>query len=144
MYYKNSIAIIFFIIFLSSCYIDSDENAKSEKANIILNIPISDEIMKAPDNNYSFIITLTPVFGSEVIREIVAGTINVLDNSTQTAVFPILLTDIPEGEYKYLTIEYRFYYPGGDSTLELQGYYETNFSINEGQNTTINVTMLAM
>ena len=134
---------IFLIIILTSiclisCYIDSDEvKSDTVKSAITINIPLSEEIMKAPANTYYFTVKIYNDAGLAYDKEYVVGYSDVLDLSGNGGIFPIIITDLEPGTYTSLDLGY-FDNTGSQA---LYGYYETPFIITEGENTAINLTM---
>ena len=128
--------LLFFVLYFSSCYIDNNENStESSKVNMTITIPVTEDLLKAPPGSSYFNITLYHDVEGAINREFVTGITNVMDNSSGTAIFPVILNDIPTGLYNSLDIE--FYHLGEPYYNTV---YELPFTIIQDQNTTINVT----
>ena len=125
-------------IFLFSCYIESDsDSSNTEKSAITINIPLPDEIMKAP-SGYYFEIHLIPVDGNEIYKEIDLSSFDPYNGGSGGS-FPIVITDIPEGNYNFMQIE--FYEPSNFNPL--YSYYGNSiFTIEKGQNKIISVILM--
>ena len=133
---KKIIIIFIIALVISSCYIESSSNDNTEKTALSINLPIPEEMMKAPSSGYYFEVYLYPAEGDEIFREIALGSFDPY-NGGGGGVFPVVITDIPEGLYTDLNIRY---YLVGDGLQYLDnGIYE--FTITKGENTIVNVVI---
>ena len=139
--YNNYFLLFLISLCLISCYIESDgNNPNTEKSSIILNIPLTDEIMKAPSNTYYFVVNIYKEEGGKQVlaynKEYVVGNTDVLDVSANGGIFPIIINDLEEGTYTELILTYKY------NTIEhLYGSHYDPFTITEGENTTIAINM---
>ena len=131
---KQIITIFIIVLAFSSCYIDNNSNNESEKTALSINLPIPEAAMKAP-SGYYFEIYLYPAEGNEIYREIDLGSFDPY-NGGGGGVFPVVITDIPEGLYTDLNIS--FYYAGEIQYLDNSTY---EFTITKGENTVVKVVI---
>ncbi len=124
-----------------SCYIQNEED--TEATNLSFNMQISDSVLsKASASVYYFVVKMYQDDGKgEYIltftQEIVVGSSDVMNLGGGGVIFPVIVTDVPPGDYEELQIQY--YEPGNYPNI--MGYSDGPFTINKGINNTINITM---
>ena len=142
-YIKKIIVISVVALALLSCYIQDEEDPTS--TNLSLNMQIPDSVLaKASSSVYYFEITMYQDDGKgewieTYTKEVVVGSSEIAYNGMSGGTFPIILTDVPPGDYEELQI--RYYEPG--NYLTISGYSDAPFTINKGVSNTISITMLA-
>ena len=129
------ILLVFIAISFASCYIDNNQNDNTTGKSVIeFNLPIPESVIKAPASGYYFVITLEPSVGEEFSREIALGSFDPY-NGGAGGIFPVIVTEVPEGLYVNCDVEFRHVIDG----LKYIGWHSTEFTITKGENTIIDI-----
>ena len=140
-YIKKIIIISVVTLALLSCYIQDEENPTA--TNLSLNMQIPDSVLaKASSSVYYFEITMYQDDGKgesieTYTKEVVVGSSEIAYNGMSGGTFPIILTDVPPGDYEELLIQY--YEPGNYTSIGRHS--DAPFTIDKGVNNTISITM---